>query len=286
MIIENKEGLEFLRAMDKSSADLVLTDPPYITSRESGMDKWVDLVERQNQPDAANLKTEEQWEKFKQRKNWEKFFANSDVVDRFAAMHRMKGDYLKYGSIYGTKYAVQTDFGKWDSEFDLETLDSFIRQFYRVLKTGGTCIVFFDIWKLSDLKSMLEGAGFKQLRFIEWIKSNPQPRNSNVNYLTNCREVAITAVKGGKPTFNSKYDKGIYEYPLYSGKDRFHPTQKSLKLFEELVCKHSNAGDLVVDPFLGSGTTAAACKLHDRRFSGCEVDETFFKKTLARLEKL
>ena len=71
------------------------------------------------------------------------------------------------------------------------------------------------------------------------------PVNQNATYLSNAREMAISCVKGGKATFNSKYDKGIYEYPIYSGKDRFHPTQKSLPLFEELIKKHSNPNDIV-----------------------------------------
>ena len=101
--------------------------------------------------------------------------------------------------------------------------------------------------------------GFKQIRFIEWVKTNPMPLNQKINYLTNCREIALLGVKGGKPTFNSKYDKGIYEFPIQAGKSRTHPTQKSLSLFEALIQKHTNEGDLVVDPFLGGGTTAFAC---------------------------
>ena len=282
--IFNKEGLEFLKSVDTESVDLVLTDPPYITSQDSGMDRWVDHVKKQRLPGAKNIKTEEQWKRFDERKNWNKFFENSEVTNRALAKERMRKDYLKYGSIYGTKYAVQTDFGDWDANFDLETLDKFVKEFYRVLRKGGTAIIFFDIWKLSDLKSIYESAKFKQLRFMEWVKTNPQPRNSSVNYLTNCREVAVSAVKGSKPTFNSRYDNGIYEYPLYSGRDRFHPTQKSLVLFEDLVKKHTNPGDLILDPFLGSGTTALAAKRHDRSFIGCELDKTFFEKTIDRLK--
>ena len=103
---------------------------------------------------------------------------------------------------------------------------------------------------------------------IEWIKTNPQPLNSKTNYLTNSREIAITCIKGSKPTFNSKYDNGIYHYPLQGGKNRFHPTQKSLKLFEDLIEKHSNEGDTVLDTFLGSGTTLIACKNTNRNFKG------------------
>tara|TARA_Y100000816_G_C25792511_1_gene415286 strand:- start:241 stop:651 length:411 start_codon:yes stop_codon:yes gene_type:complete len=121
-------------------------------------------------------------------------------------------------------------------------------------------------------------SGFKQIRFIEWIKTNPVPLNQHINYLTNCREVALLGVKKSKPTFNSKYDKGIYEYPIQIGKKgERHPTQKSLPLFENLIKKHSNEGDLVVDPFLGGGTTAFACKNTKRKFKGCEINEIYFK---------
>ena len=98
----------------------------------------------------------------------------------------------------------------------------------------------------------MEKHKFKQLRFIEWIKTNPQPLNSKINYLTNVREIALVGVKKNKPVFNSEYDNGIYMFPLQGGKNRFHPTQKSLKLFEELISKHSNENDVVLDTFLGS----------------------------------
>ena len=61
---------------------------------------------------------------------------------------------------------------------------------YKKLKKGGTMIMFL-IWKITILKDLLEKNKFKQIRFIEWIKTNPQPRNSNINYLTNCREIAL-----------------------------------------------------------------------------------------------
>ena len=109
------------------------------------------------------------------------------------------------------------------------------------------------------------------------LETNPQPINSRVNYLTNSREIALLGVKKGKPTFNGEYDNGIYKFPIQGGKNRFHPTQKNIKLFEELVKKHSNEGDLVVDTFLGGGTTAIACKETGRKFIGSELDEKYFK---------
>ena len=190
----------------------------------------------------------------------------------------MKANYIKYGSIYGKKYSVQTEYGEWDKNFTMELLDKFVGEYYKKLRKGGTLILFFDIWKITPLKEIMEKYKFKQLRFVEWIKTNPQPLNSSRNYLTNCREIALLGVKGGKPTFNSKYDNAIYEFPLQGGKKRFHPTQKSLLLFEALIKKHTNEGDIVMDTFLGSGTTAFACKNTKRRFTGCEMSAEYYNK--------
>lgn len=178
---------------------------------------------------------------------------------------------------------ISMDFGKWDREFTLEDLKNSITEYYRLLRPGGYLIIFYDLWKIQELAKLLEDQGFKQLRFIEWIKTNPVPINSKINYLTNSREVAICAVKGGKPTFNSKYDNGVYSYPIYHGKDRCHPTQKPIKLFEDLIKKHSNPRDTVLDTFLGSGTTIIACMNTDRKCLGCEKDNKYFYNILDRV---
>ena len=184
----------------------------------------------------------------------------------------VKSMLLKPTMVTGTRSSL------WSSlSFSLNTSIEYLRP-------GGTCIIFFDLWKITNLKDILEGEKFKQIRLIEWIKTNPQPINSKVNYLTNCREIALLGIKKSKPTFNSKYDKGIYEYPLQGGKFRFHPTQKSLPLFEDLIKKHSNKGDLVLDCFAGSGTTAIAARNTERDFIGCEMDETYYIKSIERIK--
>ena len=151
------------------------------------------------------------------------------------------------------------------------------------------------------------------MRIIEWIKTNPQPINSKINYLSNCREFAISCIKKSKPVFNSKYDNGIYtendsdvkrlkeevethietgdskvdENEIYylpiQSKNRIHSTQKSLTLFEQLVEKHSNVNGLVVDPFLGGGTTAYACKKLGRNFRGSELNKNYYDKVMEQL---
>lgn len=231
------DAIDMLRGLSSKSVDLVLTDPPYIISRNSGMQA---------------LKT-------------------SGKTDE----------------TYGTKYAIQTDYGEWDRQFTLDQLNTCVEEFARVLRIGGTCIIFFDIWKLETLANLLTEHKFKQLRFIEWIKTNPVPINSKATYLSNAREIAICAVKGGSSTFHSQYHNGIYQYPIYQGQrgiDRIHPTQKSLPLFQELVRTHSNPNDVIVDPFGGSGTTYIASLLEGRRCISVEKDTTQFERTLERIE--
>ena len=175
---------------------------------------------------------------------------------------------------------VSMDFGAWDhQEINLSTL---AKNAYRAVRKGGTVIIFYDIWKLSRVAEAMTTAGFVQLRFIEWLKTNPVPLNSQRNYLTNSREIAVVGVKTSKPTFNSVYDNGLYQYPIPRGV-RLHPTQKPLKLFVDLVAKHSNPGDLVVDPFIGSGTTAVAALQQGRTFAGCDTDKGYAKTARKRV---
>ena len=180
------------------------------------------------------------------------------------------------------RFRISMEFGDWDSKF--LGLDTVISESYRVLKKGGTLICFYDLWKLSILKDYFDKAKFKQIRFIEWVKTNPVPLNSKINYLTNAREIALVGIKNSKPTFNSEYDNGIYKYPICHDKDRFHPTQKPIALIEDLITKHSNENDLVLDCFSGSATTAiAACNLK-RNFIGCELSKEYYDKSILRLE--
>jgi len=227
-VFNNESCFDLLSRTKTGSIDLVLIDPPYLISRDSGFQSG-------NNPDYDRLK-------------------------------------------------VSLDFGQWDHRLD--GFDQVIHECYRVLKQGGTFICFYDLWKLSELAQTMTAASFKQLRFLEWVKTNPVPLNQRVNYLTNAREIAVLGVKGGKPTFHSKYDNGIYEYPIEHSKGRFHPTQKSLRLIEELILKHSNEGDLVLDCFAGSATTGAAALATGRGFIGCEMDPGYFEKASARLERL
>lgn len=181
----------------------------------------------------------------------------------------------KYGSI-------SIDFGEWDKgELDWDFL---FKEYNRVLRDGGTLIIFYDVWKSTEIKNMADKYKFKQPRVCQWQKSNPVPINSKLNYLSNAIEYFFTFVKGKKPTFHSVYDNGVYRHPICHGKERYeHPTQKPLQLIVDIVNKHSNPGDLVLDNFAGTGTTAHACTLTDRKYIVIERDEKYFEIIKSRI---
>jgi len=179
---------------------------------------------------------------------------------------------------------ISIDFGYWDTEIDLDKL---FKEYYRVLRKGGTLVIFYDIWKSAMIKEFAIKYKFKQPRIGQWLKNNPVPVNSKTNYLSNCSEYFFTFVKDKNPTFNSEYDNGIYNFPLCHGKERLeHPTQKPLGLIKNLVLKHSKDGDLVLDTFSGTGTTAIACIETGRKYICIERDDKYYQLSKLRIDSL
>lgn len=149
---------------------------------------------------------------------------------------------------------------------------------------------------MGGVKKEAERCGFKQPRLGCWNKTNPVPINSKLNYLSNAKEFFVTFVKKSKPTFNSEYDNAEYYYdlsdsdtyfmPIVHGKERLkHPTQKPLKLFENLISKHSNEGDAVLDFFAGTGTTGVACRALGRKCILCESNLEYVDLIKDRLKE-
>jgi DNA modification methylase len=185
-----------------------------------------------------------------------------------------------------TKYGgISIDFGDWDKEeIDWDLL---FKEYHRVLKDGGTLIFFYDIWKSNTIKQIADKYKFKQPRVCSWVKTNPVPINSKINYLSNAVEYFFTFVKVKSPTFHSEYDNGIYKYPICHGKERYeHPTQKPLLLISDLIKKHSNEGDVVLDTFAGTGTTGHASILLNRKYILIEREEKYIDIIKNRIEKL
>lgn len=181
------------------------------------------------------------------------------------------GDQKKYGSI-------SMEFGDWDMKENSIDWTSLIEEFKRILVPGGTMVIFYDIFKLSDIAIIAEKLNLKQPRIGFWEKTNPVPINARINYLSNSRECFISYTKGIKRTFNSYYDRAYYEAPIVSGRVRFHPCQKPVCILEKIIATHTNEGETVLDCFMGSGSTGQAAINLGRKFIGIEVNETYYSK--------
>ena len=166
------------------------------------------------------------------------------------------------------------DFGKWDKDFDLF---SYIDKVYKLLNKNGSFIVFNDWKNLGDISKYSENLGFTTKDMIRLEKSNPMPRNRDRRYVTDYECAIWFTMPKAKWVFNrqdSKYERPRFVASIDKG---LHPTQKNLKLMEWLIKIHTNENQLVLDPFMGSGSTGVACKNLNRNFIGIELDEKYFK---------
>ena len=177
------------------------------------------------------------------------------------------------------------DFGDWDKGFNLI---SWLPIAIEKLKKGGNIIIFTSWKNTTPIIKELEKINCEAKDMIRVEKSNPMPRNRDRRFVTDY-EIAIWAVKkGAKWTFNrfdEKYERPLIETsvtPKSQKIDKGHPTQKPLYAMEWLIERLTNDGDVVLDPFMGSGTTGVACQNLNRDFIGCELSDEYFEMAQKR----
>lgn len=155
--------------------------------------------------------------------------------------------------------------------FDLEQV---VSEICRV--TRNSIYIFCGTEQVSEIRRTLVNQGLST-RTIIWEKTNPSPMNGDKIWLSGV-ELCVFG-KYPKATFNGHCLNTVLRYPC--GRNKIHPTQKPISLIEKLINISSSPGDIVLDPFMGSGTTAAAALLNGRKFAGCDIDSQFVE--LARL---
>ncbi|MBJ3761397.1 site-specific DNA-methyltransferase [Maribius pontilimi] len=199
----------------------------------------------------------------------------------------------------------------WDQFSSFSAYDQFTRAWLkaarRVLKPDGAIWVIGSYHNIFRVGTALQDAGFWILNDVVWRKTNPMP-NFKGKRLTNAHETMIWAGRdeGSKYTFNYDALKALNEgvqmrsdwtLPICSGHERekdkdgnkAHPTQKPQSLLHRVLVGTTRPGDVVLDPFFGSGTTGAVAKMLGRDFIGCERDESYItvaERRLARVRKL
>jgi DNA modification methylase len=158
-------------------------------------------------------------------------------------------------------------------------IEPFIRELDRVVT--GSVYIFCGFGQVSEIQRLLKQLGFST-RVCVWKKTNPSPMNGKALWLSNV-EMCVFGKKP-KATFNEHCKGVVWEFP--NGRSKRHPTEKPLKLIEYLISVSSNPGDLVLDPCIGSGTTAEASKILGRNFVGFEIDAGYCEIARARIGQI
>lgn len=180
----------------------------------------------------------------------------------------------------------------WDNlEYDQwnESMDSFFDEAARVMKPGGSMVVFMAVIKVESIIAQAVKHGFYYKTTGTWHKQNPMPRNMNLHFV-NSTESWIYFTYGARVgTFNNegKVVHDYFESPVTPKSERRygkHPTQKPIALMDFFVEKLSNPGDLVLDPFMGSGSSGVSAIRNGRRFIGIELEETYYDIATNRIQ--
>ena len=207
--------------------------------------------------------------------------------------------------------SVSVNKGVWDKSqgFDSEISfhESWIAECLRILKPNGTIAIsgtYHSIYKCGYLLQKLE---CRIVNDITWFKPNGAPALAGRNF-TASHETILWASKGqkAKHTFNysrsrdwevgndmiyrrGKQMRSVWSIPTTPKREKTfgnHPTQKPLELLKRLIALCTLEGDLVLDPFCGSGTTGVACVLLDRNFIGIDLDQSYLDLTAKRIESV
>jgi len=243
--IHHGDCLELLKQLPDSSADLIFADPPYNLQLKGDLFR----------PDQSKVSAvNDHWDKF--------------------------GSFRSYD----------------------EFTEAWLQECHRVLKNTGSIWVIGTYHNIFRVGTILQNLGFWILNDIIWIKTNPMPNFRGTRF-NNAHETLIWATKSktSKYTFHYRTMKGFNDdlqmrsdwlIPICNGAERVkengqraHSTQKPEELLYRIILASSNKGDLVLDPFAGTGTAAAVAKKLGRNFIGFERELSYVRLARERIEK-
>lgn len=159
--------------------------------------------------------------------------------------------------------------------------NSWLGEVYRVLKPNSHFYVFVNDKNVQEMLNEATKVGFKLHNLLVWKKNNCTP---NRWYMKNC-EFVIFFRKGKSFPINNLGSSQFLEYTNVSGKNKLHPTQKPTELLDELILNSSKIGNLILDPFVGSGSTAISAINNGRMSLSYEIDEKHYKVAKNRINE-
>jgi len=197
---------------------------------------------------------------------------------------------------------VSVNKGDWDKTISVEEKHKFNRKWiklcYQVLKDDGTIWISGTMHNIYSIGMALEQEGFKIINNITWKKLNPPP-NISCRYFVHSTETILWAkkdIKKVKHKFNyslmrklngGKQMKDVWETSLTKPSEKKcgkHPTQKPIEILERIILASTNEGDLILDPFNGSGTTGIVANRLNRKYIGIEKEKEYLDLTIKRKE--
>lgn len=202
------------------------------------------------------------------------------MKDRDTNLKKMRDNF------FGAAGWDDLSFEEWET-----SMDGFFEESARVLKKGGAMLVFMSVIKVETLIRIAERHGLYYKTTGIWHKLNPMPRNMNLHFVNSTEAWVYFTYKKKTGTFNNdgKVLHDFFETSVTANGERKygkHPTQKPVQLMEHFIQVLSNEGEMVLDPFMGSGSAGVAAKKNNRDFTGIEINENYFQIATRRIHEV
>jgi len=223
--------------------------------------------------------------------------------------YNLSGSNLKWegNKTGGDWYMVNEEWDKMSYKDYFKFTNEWIKGCFRVLKKSGSIYISCTYHNIAEVMINLKELGFKVNNVITWYKINAMP-NMTKRVYTHSSEFVVWGVKGKNWIFNyeelkkinpekqkdgsQKQMRDVWPLPLVQGKERIrgengkalHPTQKPENMLNRIIIASSNEDDLILDPFLGSGTTALVSKRLKRNWIGIEKEKKYIEAAMKRID--
>lgn len=163
--------------------------------------------------------------------------------------------------------------------FDVPPAEKWIPQIFRILKNGAHCYIFTNVLNMQRMLNCCMESGFLLHNILVWEKNNCTPSQF---YMKNCEYVLFLRKGKAKWINNIGESKTVHSFKNIIGR-KTHPTEKPVELLQFYIENSSQQGDIVCDPFMGTGATGVACSNANRRFVGMEIDVEYYKIATERM---
>ena len=184
-----------------------------------------------------------------------------------------------YGMAFQSGYRT-IRYEKIKGDQSLNWLDDFVDEIFRVSKNNTAHYMFCSFHHIDVFKQAIQKK-FKVKNIITWVKNNTPMGDLKGSFAS--KTEFIIFFQKGRRLINGKRDSNVFEYDRTGNK--FHPTQKPVDMTEHMLSKFSDEGNVILDPFMGSGTTGVACVNTNRNFIGYELDQDYFDIATKRINK-